>query len=208
MERRAQGTQESSGTVASGTVRAVPVPWSGSFPIAAAGPVRAIDAALSLTLTHNQFSSSTTVTNVVQTMTAQRSNELSQPFEFTGEWEVRLDSPPLAPPVNWSPPRSHGPVTVWFPEHLAVDHEGELPEPAGLDDGPVWGVDTVKEPGRLLSEVRQSFATELAALSESSVGELETFLSEQVLRGTLPLQRGRGCSRRSCWTATATRSGC
>ncbi|WP_405537424.1 hypothetical protein OG787_31905 [Streptomyces sp. NBC_00075] len=192
VERRAQGTQESSGTVASGTVRAVPVPWSGSFPIAAAGPVRAIDAALSLTLTHNQFSSSTTVTNVVQTMTAQRSNELSQPFEFTGEWEVRLDSPPLAPPVNWSPPRSHGPVTVWFPEHLAVDHEGELPEPAGLDDGPVWGVDTVKEPGRLLSEVRQSFATELAALSESSVGELETFLSEQVLRGTLPLQRGRG----------------
>ncbi|WP_327694988.1 hypothetical protein [Streptomyces sp. NBC_00459] len=204
VERRAQGTQESSGTAASGTIRAIPVPWSGSFPLAAAGPVRAIDAALSLTLTHNQFSSSTTVTNVVQTMTAQRSNELSQPFEFSGQWEVRLDSPPLAPPPasppasprtppgGWSPPRSHGPVTIWFPEHLAVDHEGELPEPAGLDDLPVWGVDTVREPGRLLSEVRQSFGTELAALSESSDAELRTFLSEQVLRGTLPLQRGRG----------------
>ena len=200
VERRAQGTQESSGTAASGTIRAIPVPWSGSFPIAAAGPVRAIDGALSLTLTHNQFSSSTTVTNVVQTMTAQRSNELSQPFEFSGEWEVRLDSPALAPspesplaaPGGWSRPRSHGPVTIWFPEHLAVDHEGELPEPAGLDDLPVWGVDSVQEPGRLLSEVRQSFGAELAALSESSAGELRTFLSEQVRRGTLPLQRGRG----------------
>ncbi|MGW0574686.1 WXG100-like domain-containing protein [Streptomyces sp. NPDC002920] len=192
VERRGLGTQEASASSGAGTVRTVPVPWTVSFPVGAAGPVRGVDAALSLSLTHNQFSSSATVTQVVQTMTAQRSNELSQPFEFDAVWEVRLGAPRNAPPESWSPAVSHGPVTVWFPEHLAVDHGGGLPEPARLDDLPVWGVDTVVEPGRLLAEVREEFRTALAGLSKASAAELETFLSEPVLRGTLPMQVGGG----------------
>ncbi|MFC4508395.1 hypothetical protein [Streptomyces vulcanius] len=192
VERRGLGTQEASASSGAGTVRTVPVPWTVSFPVGAAGPVRGVDAALSLSLTHNQFSSSATVTQVVQTMTAQRSNELSQPFEFDAVWEVRLGAKRNAPPESWSPAVSHGPVTVWFPEHLAVDHGGGLPEPARLDDLPVWGVDTVVEPGRLLAEVREEFRTALAGLSKASAAELETFLSEPVLRGTLPMQVGGG----------------
>ncbi|MFD4843780.1 hypothetical protein ACFWP1_10785, partial [Streptomyces sp. NPDC058425] len=192
VERRAQGGQESSHTAASGTVRTIPVNWSGRYPVTAAGPVSAVDGALALTLTHNEYASVTTVTHVVQTMTAQRSNELSRPIEFGTVWQVRVDAPAQPPAGGWSDARTHGPVTVWFPEHLAVENAGQLPAPAALDDLPVWGVDSVREPARLLAEVRRGFATDLADLSDTSAQELETFLSEPVLRGTLPLQRGRG----------------
>lgn len=192
VERRAQGSQESSHTAGSGTVRTIPMNWSGRYPIAKAGPVSAVDGALALALTHNEYASFTTVTHVVQTMTAQRSNELSQPIEFSTAWQVRVDPPAQPPAVGWTDAQTHGPVTVWFPEHLAVESSEELAVPADLDDLRVWGVDSVREPARLLAEVRRGFATDLADLSDTSALELETFLSEPVLRGTLPLQRGRG----------------
>ncbi|WP_330113837.1 hypothetical protein [Streptomyces sp. MUM 178J] len=192
VERRGLGNQESFAASGSGTARTVPVAWSGRFPIDRAGPVRRLDAALSLALTHNQYSASTTVSHVVQTMTAQRSSELSQPIEFGTAWQVRVDPTEQPAADDWDAVRTHGPVTVWFPEHLAVETGGGLAVPAGLDELPVWGVDTVREPGRLAAEVRRDFAAELAGLSDSSSGELEAFLSEPVLRGTLPLQRGGG----------------
>ncbi|MCP3770681.1 hypothetical protein NLY10_29065 [Streptomyces sp. MAR25Y5] len=192
VERRGIGSQESASSSSSGTFRTVPVTWTGLFPRDATGPVRRLDAALALALTHNQYSATTTVTHAVQTMTAQRSSELSQPVEFATAWQVRVDPPAQSPAGGWDTARTHGPVTVWFPEHLAAGHDGELAVPAGLDDLPVWGVDTVREPARLLAEVRRDFATDLARLSDSSTQELEAFLSEPVLRGTLPLQRGGG----------------
>ncbi|MEU9581728.1 hypothetical protein AB0D95_31455, partial [Streptomyces chilikensis] len=192
VERRGIGSQESASSSSSGTLRTVPVTWTGLFPRDAAGPVRRLDAALALALTHNQYSATTTVTHAVQTMTAQRSSELSQPVEFATVWQVRVDPPAQSPAGGWGAARTHGPVTVWFPEHLATDHDGDLAVVAGLDDLPVWGVDTVREPARLLAEVRRGFATDLARLSYSSAQELEAFLSEPVLRGTLPMQRGGG----------------
>ncbi|MEU6162550.1 hypothetical protein ABZ836_30335, partial [Streptomyces sp. NPDC047130] len=193
VERRGIGSQDSASSSGSGTLRSVPVTWTGLFPRDAAGPVRRLDAALALTLTHNQYSATTTVTHAVQTMTAQRSSELSQPVEFATVWQVRVDPPAQASAADgWDAARTHGPVTVWFPEHLATDHDGELAVPAGLDDLPVWGVDTVREPARLLAEVRRSYATDLAGLSDTSARELEEFLSEPILRGALPLQRSGG----------------
>ncbi|MGI5446940.1 hypothetical protein ACQEVM_14425 [Streptomyces sp. CA-243310] len=196
VERRGQGSSESSVAQNSGNVRTVPVTWSGSFTVGRAGPVSRVDAALAVTLTHNQFSTSSTVTSAVQTMTAQRSNELSQPVEFVSEWQLRVDRPAAAGPgsgnADWGDGERHGPVTVWFPQHLAAEPNGPMPPPAALDDLPVWGVDTVMQPARLLSEVHHAFRDDLSDLSDASAEELEAFLSEPVLRGTLPLQRGGG----------------
>ncbi|MFJ1967631.1 hypothetical protein ACIO93_03080 [Streptomyces sp. NPDC087903] len=194
VERRGLGTQEWGDSESSGNYRAVVVPWSASLPIPKAGPVRAWDFGPSLSLTHNQLSMSTSVTQVVQTTTAQRSNELSHAYRFDTDWEVRVDVPRMAPTDNWGVAEGHGPVTVWFPEHLAVDADAgtALPEPAELDALPLWGVDTVAEPHRLLEAVHGTFHTDLSALGESSAQELEAFLSEPVLRGTLPMQRSGG----------------
>ncbi|WP_327249952.1 hypothetical protein [Streptomyces sp. NBC_01320] len=192
VERRGVGTQESSNSAGNGNVRTVAVPWSGTFPIRKAGPVKVVDGALSLTLTHNQLSTSTTVTHGVQTFTAQRARELSQPFAFSSQWEIRLDAAPLGPPVDWSPAQVHGPITIWFPQHLAFDSDRPLPQPADIDDLPLWGVDSVQEPGRLLAEVHREFKNELVGLSQSSAQEVESFLSELSLRGTLPMQRSGG----------------
>jgi hypothetical protein len=192
VERRGIGTQESVASEASGTVRTLLLPWTGLFPVTRAIPVRGVDAALSLAMTLNQLSSTASVTTVVQATSAQRSNEPSEPYDFTARFEVRTDTPRLAPPVTWGAPRAHGQVTFWFPQHLAFDEEGELPQAAGLDDSPVWGVDTVAEPHRLLAEALGHFAAELGSLDEDSVAQFETFLSEPLLAGTLPMQRDRG----------------
>ncbi|MGP2443037.1 hypothetical protein ACTT8P_38155, partial [Streptomyces sp. JW3] len=192
VERRGIGTQESVSAEASGTVRTLLLPWTGLFPVTRAIPVRGVDVALTLAMTLNQLSSTSSVTTVVQTTSAQRSNEPSEPYDFQAAWEVRVDTPRLAPPVTWGAPRTHGPVTFWFPQHLARDEEGDLPEAADLDDLPVWGVDTVAEPQRLLAEALSFFGAELGALDDDSAAELETFLSEPLLRGTLPMQRDRG----------------
>ncbi|MER5436089.1 hypothetical protein ABT057_44540, partial [Streptomyces sp. NPDC002588] len=194
VERRGVGAQESGDTESSGTVRTLSVPWSATLPIPAAGPVRGVDFGPSLALTHNQLSLSTSVTQTVQTTTAQRSNELSHAFSYGSSWQARVDTPRMAPTDNWGPASELGPVTVWFPEHLAAQRETDepLPQPADLDELPVWGVDTVKEPHQLLEMVNSAFHDDLATLSDSSAEALEAFLSEPVLRGTLPMQRSGG----------------
>ncbi|MEU5279915.1 hypothetical protein AB0G87_26315 [Streptomyces asoensis] len=194
VERRGVGAQESGDTESSGTVRTLSVPWSATLPVPAAGPVRGVDFGPSLALTHNQLSLSTSVTRTVQTTTAQRSNELSHAFSYGSSWQARVDTARMAPTDNWGPASELGPVTVWFPEHLAARRETDepLPQPADLDELPVWGVDTVKEPHQLLEMVNSAFHDDLATLSDSSAEALEAFLSEPVLRGTLPMQRSGG----------------
>ncbi|MFE6487405.1 hypothetical protein ACFVGN_31345, partial [Streptomyces sp. NPDC057757] len=194
VERRGVGTQESGDTESSGNVRTLSVPWSATLPIPAAGPVRGVDFGPSLALTHNQLSLSTSVTQTVQTTTAQRSNEPSHAFSYGSSWQARVDTPRMAPTDNWGTTSELGPVTVWFPEHLAAQRPADEPlaEPAGLDELPLWGVDTVKEPHQLLEMVHGAFHDDLANLSDSSAEALEAFLSEPVLRGTLPMQRSGG----------------
>ncbi|MFD6529953.1 hypothetical protein ACFWEE_08065, partial [Streptomyces sp. NPDC060184] len=195
VERRGLGTQESGDTESSGTVRTLLVPWSATLPIPAAGPVRGVDFGPSLSLTHNQLSLSTSVTRTVQTTTAQRSNESSHAFSYGSNWQARVDTPRMAPMDNWGPGSELGPVTVWFPEHLSTDRPADaepLPEPADLDELPLWGVDSVKEPHQLLEMVNGEFHRDLADLSDSSAQALQAFLSEPVLRGTLPMQRAGG----------------
>ncbi|WP_416962236.1 hypothetical protein [Streptomyces sp. Agncl-13] len=192
VERRGIGSQESVSSEASGNIRTVMLPWTALFPVARAIPVRGVDAALTLALTLNQLSSSASVTTAVTSTTAQRSNEPSEPYDFTALWDVRVDTPALAAPLDWSPEQSHGPVTLWFPQHLTRDEAGELPAAADLDELPIWGVDTVAEPGRLLAETLQRFRVRLEDVDKDSLAELETFLSEPLLRGTLPMQREGG----------------
>ncbi len=101
VERRGIGSQESVSSEASGTIRTLMLPWTGLFPISKAIPVRGVDAALTLALTLNQLSSSASVTSVVTSTTAQRSNEPSEPYDFTAMWDVRVDTPALAAPATW-----------------------------------------------------------------------------------------------------------
>ena len=187
VERRGIGAQESVSSEVSGNIRTLMLPWTALFPVSRAIPVRGVDLALTLALTLNQLSSTASVTTVVQSTTAQRSNEPSEPYDFTAVWDVRIDTPALAAPVTWGTPLSHGPVT-FVPQHLARDENGELPGAADLDELPVWGVDTVAEPGQLLAEALQHFDARLRSLGKDSLAELETFLSEPLLRGTLPMQ--------------------
>ncbi|MCZ9347944.1 hypothetical protein NGM37_60730, partial [Streptomyces sp. TRM76130] len=102
------------------------MPWIASAPIGAPTPVRAVDGTLWGAVTHNQASDSTTVTHIVQTTSAQRSNEPSDPVEFTTHWRVRVDAPAATTPPaatspagataapapdGWGTPRAHGPTT-------------------------------------------------------------------------------------------------
>ncbi|MGH1556177.1 hypothetical protein ACRAWF_43570 [Streptomyces sp. L7] len=155
VERRGYGTREIVSSQPSGTFSTLPVPWTGTFPIAKEGPVRGVEVALAATITHNQAGGSTTVTQVVQTTSAQRSNEPSRAYDFTDNWQVRVDAPapdPNAgnttdatgtavvvaapdPARDWGQAEQHGSVTVWFPQHL-VDAEADpgqaLPTPADI----------------------------------------------------------------------------
>ncbi|WP_213087780.1 lonely Cys domain-containing protein [Streptomyces griseoaurantiacus] len=208
VERRGFGTRETYSGQPSGTYRTFQAPWTGSWPIGAGTAVRAVDGAATASITHNQASDSATVTYSVQTTTSQRSNEPSDPIEFDTHWRVRRDAPnvpeaaasaartgtPAPTSVaseGWSAPQSHGPTTIWFPRHLtAADPAPDsLPEPADLHELPLYGVDSVIDPGALYEHVHQSFR---ADLDDTAAEQVSTFLSEQVLRGTLPMQIDEG----------------
>ncbi|MET8678639.1 hypothetical protein ABZW18_13930 [Streptomyces sp. NPDC004647] len=195
VERQGEGGQSSSAGENSGTMRTVPIPWIGIYN-GPAGPLRWFDGALTLTLTHNQLSQSAAVSEGVTTTTMQRANDPAHAVDFTGRWQARVDTDRNAPVDTWGAERGHGRLTVWFPEHRAFGHGGAggpLPEPAGLDDLPLWGVDAVSEPSRLLDDVLDAAAfAALRDLGADSRRELEEFLSERMLRGTLPMQRDRG----------------
>ncbi|MFC9810106.1 lonely Cys domain-containing protein [Streptomyces griseoaurantiacus] len=208
VERRGFGTRETYSGQPSGTYRTFQAPWTGSWPIGAGTAVRAVDGAATASITHNQASDSATVTYSVQTTTSQRSNEPSDPIEFDTHWRVRRDAPnvpeaaasaartgtPAPTSVaseGWSAPQSHGPTTIWFPRHLtAADPAPDsLPEPADLHELPLYGVDSVIDPGALYEHVHRSFR---ADLDDTAAEQVSTFLSEQVVRGTLPMQIDEG----------------
>ncbi|WP_318219103.1 hypothetical protein [Streptomyces sp. SCL15-6] len=194
LEARSFGTQESSSAESSGTSRTLLVPWTGTFPITALKGISALETAVSPSVTHNQLTQSSGVTQLVRMTTSQRSNERATPYDFTAFVEVRANAPRQAPPVTWGPAREHGVLTFWFPEHLALDGPSDepLPPAAGLDDLPVWSVETVAQPALLLEEVQERFAGELRGISDDSLADLHTFLSEPVVRGTVPMQRTGG----------------
>ncbi|WP_416965891.1 hypothetical protein [Streptomyces sp. Agncl-13] len=204
VERRGFGTRENFSSQPSGTYRTFQVPWTGSWPITAPTAVRAIDGSLTAAITHNQAGDATTVTQAVQTTSSQRSNEPSDPVEFSTRWRVRTDGPAITPapaatatpatttatapaPDGWGTPESHGSTTIWFPRHLttADPAQGSLPAPAALTDLPLYGVDSVVDPRALYEHVHQTFHADLDA---TAAGQVSDFLSEQVLRGTLPMQ--------------------
>ncbi|WP_406002909.1 hypothetical protein [Streptomyces sp. NBC_00829] len=195
LERQSEGSQTSSMAESSGTMRTIPIPWTAIYH-GPAGPLRWFDGALTLTLTHNQLTQSATVSEGVMTTSMQRANDQAHAVEFTGRWQVWVDAFRNAPGDTWGVEQSHGPLTAWFSEYRAFDHGGALgpfPGPAGLDDLPLWGVEAVAEPGRLLDSLLHDpvFAA-LRSLNETSRDELEDFLSEGMLRNTFPMQRDRG----------------
>ncbi|MEV0478459.1 hypothetical protein AB0I50_53500, partial [Streptomyces prunicolor] len=202
VERRGFGTRENFSSQPSGTYRTFQVPWTGSWPITAPTAVRGVDGSVTAAITHNQASDATTVTQAIQTTSSQRSNEPSDPVEFTTRWRVRTGAPAVtAPPTTapaatatpapvpdgWGAAESHGPTTIWFPRHLTIADPapGSLPAPAAMADLPLYGVDSVIDPRALYEHVHQAFHTDLDA---TAAGQVSDFLSEQVLRGTLPMQ--------------------
>ncbi|MGW3109747.1 hypothetical protein ACWDEW_48650, partial [Streptomyces sp. NPDC001100] len=195
VERRGFGTRENFSSQPSGTYRTFQVPWTGSWPITAPTAVRAIDGSLTAAVTHNQAGDATTVTQAVQTTSSQRSNEPSDPVEFSTRWRVRVDAPAVTAPTTttapapdgWGTAESHGPTTIWFPRHLttADPAPGSLPAPAAVADLPLYGVDSVIDPRALYEHVHRTYH---ADLDDTAAGQVSDFLSEQVLRGTLPMQ--------------------
>ncbi|MFI0730246.1 hypothetical protein ACH4S9_14590 [Streptomyces sp. NPDC021225] len=195
LERQGEGGQSSSRSAGSGTMRTVPIPWIGIYD-GPAGPLRWFDGALVLSLTHNQSSESSTVSDGLTARSMQRANDPAHAVQYTSRWQIRIDTDRNAPVDAWSTERAGGPLTVWFPEHRVFGDggaAGPLPEPAGLDDLPLWGVDEVLDPGRLLDELRADEGfTVLNNLGADSHEELEEFLSERTLRGSLPMMRDGG----------------
>ncbi|RDD84634.1 hypothetical protein DVZ84_34330 [Streptomyces parvulus] len=195
LERHGEGGQSFSRSAGSGTMRTVPIPWIGIYE-GPTGPMRWFDGALTLSLTHNQTSESSTVSNGLTTRTMLRANDPAHAVQYTSHWQIRIDTDRTAPGDAWSPEREGGPLTVWFPEHRAFGDggtAGPLPEPADLNGLPLWGVEEVLDPDRLLDELlADDDFTLLNNLSTRSRQELEEFLSERTRRGSLPMQRDGG----------------
>ncbi|WP_432011259.1 lonely Cys domain-containing protein [Streptomyces cucumeris] len=196
IEHRPGGSQVSSASDGSSNLRSVAVPWTLIKLRSEPGPVRWGDVTVVVSATHNQLSRSHTVGETLTVTGWQHSQDPAHPVDFEGRWQVRVDTP-REDHGNWLPERSHGPVTVWVPEHLALDggtDPADLPEPADVDDDvPLWGVESVGEPRRLLTELlaHEDFHP-LARLGTGSAQELEEFLSEQMLRGAAQLQASGG----------------
>ncbi|MER7914291.1 hypothetical protein [Streptomyces sp. NPDC096068] len=92
LERRASAAQSTTDTDGSATSRTLSTGWNGTFPLRAENKnlsLFALRGAVQLSLTHNQFSSSTSVTDTLQVTSAQRSNELSRPHTYDVRWQLR-----------------------------------------------------------------------------------------------------------------------
>ncbi|WP_431775189.1 lonely Cys domain-containing protein [Streptomyces cucumeris] len=196
IEHRPGASQLSSASDGSSNMRSVAVPWTLIKLRSDPGPVRWGDVTVVVSATHNQLSRSHTVGETLTVTGWQHSQDPAHPVDFEGRWQIRVDTP-REDHGNWLPERSHGPVTVWVPEHLVLDSRtdpADLPEPADVDDDvPLWGVESVGEPRRLLTELlaHEDF-NPLARLGTGSAQELEEFLSEQMLRGAAQLQTSGG----------------
>ncbi|NEA68939.1 hypothetical protein [Streptomyces sp. SID12488] len=215
LERRAMASQSMADTGGSSTTRVIPVGWSGTFPVGKL-PLPAARGAFQLSLTHNQQSGTTSVTDTVQVISSQRSNEPSQRFAYDASWLLRVDggdgdnggntgdAPPGAADtpdrtgediplrdLGWKKGDRAGTIDIWFPQHLASDDHLAGPDqhPADLDELPLWSVDSLTDPERLAREVRDRFSGELSGLSTESAQAVDTMLSESELRGGMPLLR-------------------
>ncbi|NED88406.1 lonely Cys domain-containing protein, partial [Streptomyces sp. SID11233] len=198
VEYRASGGQTSSDAEGSGTFRTGSVPWTAVLPTDGTGPLRWLDGTLNLTATHNQLAESLTVGETFLVLNKQQAEDPAHPIDVDGQWQVQVDTDREDAVGNWQPEQSHGALTIWFHEHLAFDGSGtgeDLPEPGDVGDLPLWGVDSVAEPRRLLTEVLadDNFA-DLRDLPAGSERALENFLHEQMLRGTPQLQIDGGVS--------------
>ncbi|MFE0423168.1 hypothetical protein ACFW15_12165, partial [Streptomyces sp. NPDC058953] len=186
VERRAEGSQGHTAAESWGTYRTVTLPWSLNHQVAS-GPLRLGDISVTTSLTHNQLTQTLTVGETFQINSKHFAKEPARPLDLDGLWQIRVDAPGETH-GQWSPERSHGPLTGWFPEHRAVgDGPGPagLPEPGPLDDLPLWGVESLAHPGRLRSEVlaEPDFA-ELRNLGPGSARALDDFFAELFGRGT------------------------
>ncbi|KUO09356.1 scabin-related ADP-ribosyltransferase [Streptomyces sp. DSM 15324] len=214
VERRAMASQSMADSGGSATSRVLPAGWSGTFPVTRL-PLTAVRGAVQLSLTHNQQSGTTSVTDTVQMISSQRSNEPSQRFAYDTSWLLRVDDdgddagntgdgPARAPgapdptgedvplrDLGWKKGERAGTIDVWFPQHLASDDHLAGPErrPADLDDLPLWSVDSLSDPERLAREVRDHFSQDLSTLSAESAQAVDTMLSESELRGAMTLLR-------------------
>ncbi|MDW6059168.1 hypothetical protein SAZ11_15470 [Streptomyces sp. FXJ1.4098] len=191
VERRAEGSQSSSDAEGSGNVRSGSLPWTAVYPHDGGGALRWWDGTVTLSATHNQLAQSVTVGETFLVTSKQHAKDPAHPVDFDGRWQVRVDTPREDLTANWQPEQSHGTLTAWHPEHLAFGDtdSADLPEPGGVDDLPLWGVDSVAEPRRLLTELLQD---ERFADLTAQERALEDFLSEQMLKGTAHLQRDGG----------------
>lgn len=194
IERKTEAAQSSSAAEAYGNYRRISVPWNLIGTVDKSGPPRRWETTASAYVTHNQRTSSVNVGESFQIANRHRSKTPARPLSMDALWQVREAG--STPADDWRPARSHGRVVVRMPVHRAVFDgipAADLPEPAALDGIPLWGTDSVGEPGRLLSELLadRNFA-ELTTLGSRSAQDLRDVLSEPYLRATPQLQSNGG----------------
>ncbi|MCL6674450.1 hypothetical protein [Streptomyces panaciradicis] len=203
VERQAASTRSTSDQGGYRTSRTIPVGWSGIFPTPQRIPLLRAMGSVQLSLTHHQMSGTTTVGDSVRTVSVLSSSEPAEPHSYQVSWRVLRETEGTAAGETGSNGEDAtggddgqlseraGTLTVWFPQHLVSDEHLATADvvPADLDELPLWAVDSLADPERLLHEVRQRFASVLTPLAPESRTEAEAMFSEPGLRGAMPALR-------------------
>ncbi|MFG1953740.1 hypothetical protein [Micromonospora sp. NPDC048830] len=192
-QRWAFGGWEVAETATASDLRSMNLPFSYShkWPVENLGKLRRAVLTVQPTITYNQMSTSVRVTGGVQALTILRSRERSWPYMYQMRWQMRVGDDVSRPWIDLPPPAERLPV--WFPKHVVEipPENTEQPRPARLDtlrnDIPLFGVQSVPNADRILSDVMASFRPQLTSLSKESRDDLQEFFGEYSLRGDIPL---------------------
>ncbi|HEY6494206.1 MAG TPA: hypothetical protein VIZ43_13095, partial [Trebonia sp.] len=195
-EQHLSGVAEYNSTARSGNYRSLPIAFSPSWPLNWSHALDIVGFYPSLSLTHNELSTSAAAGGALGHVTTVRSREGSQAFDFRLDWQFKVDAPwdHQGRYANWADAGVPGEARVVMPDHLTrTNPDGAWPAPAtSLDEVPLYAVDGLAEPQRLLAEIRTRFASELAGLSGTSWSQLGDFTGERELRSNMALMRADG----------------
>jgi hypothetical protein len=137
-----------------------------------------------LSYTHNQISTTDAVGGGMEADLFLRISENSVPYQYTMNWQFKIDPGEDANELDWSEAGTHGHVRALIPDHLADPVLPEDMDPVvSLDDIPLFQVDSVPHPSWLHDEVRKEFSAEFSGLSENSLEDIAKFFQEKSIRG-------------------------
>jgi hypothetical protein len=207
LEKRSVAATEFRDNASTTNYRSFSIPGLPSWRIAS-GVVSGVSFTPLVGLTHNQTSTTSAVASRLQHLVVMRSRENSMQYDFRTQFRYRVEpysgteassEPASQAPTSWSTAEAQGRVRAVIPDHLtadavpAVDPDDPATQPVdSLDDIPLYSVDALADPGRLLREVEREFEGEIGRISGSSRRVMEEFFSEKAQRSNFPLMRSGG----------------